>query len=49
MRIGVDNRPPENRMPGIEYVLQNFEEEEVKIVQKTFPLIENLMKTEKLL
>lgn len=48
VRIGVDNRTPENRIPGIEYVLQDFGEEELKIIQNTFPLIENLMKAEKL-
>lgn len=29
VRIGVDNRDPENRMPGEEYVLQDFTDEEL--------------------
>ncbi len=49
VRIGVDNRTPENRIPGIEYVLQDFTEDEARIVQNTFPLIEILMRAEKIL
>lgn len=49
VRIGVDNRTSENRIPGIDYVLQDFTDEEVQIVQNTFPLIANLMKAEKIL
>lgn len=30
VRVGVDNRDPENRTPGEEYVLQDFTEEEMK-------------------
>jgi peptidyl-tRNA hydrolase, PTH1 family len=35
VRIGVDNRPPEDRMPGEEYVLQEFTPEEKIILDKT--------------
>lgn len=34
VRIGVDNRPLDNRPMGEEYVLQNFTEEERKILDK---------------
>lgn len=34
VRIGVDNRDPENRMPGEEYVLQDFTDEEIEIVDR---------------
>jgi PTH1 family peptidyl-tRNA hydrolase len=40
VRIGVDNRPPENRMPGEEYVLQNFTEEERFQLPKLFKAID---------
>lgn len=33
VRMGVDNRIPESRIPGEEYVLQNFEEQEIQILQ----------------
>lgn len=33
VRIGVENREPENRMPGEEYVLQNFTSAESEILQ----------------
>ena len=33
VRIGVDNRQPENRIPGDAYVLQNFTQEEKKIIE----------------
>jgi peptidyl-tRNA hydrolase, PTH1 family len=36
IRIGVDNRAPENRIPGEAYVLQNFTEEELEITKKVF-------------
>lgn len=32
VRIGVDNRSPENRIPGEQYVLQDFSEDELRIV-----------------
>ncbi|MBI4973270.1 aminoacyl-tRNA hydrolase [Candidatus Roizmanbacteria bacterium] len=47
VRIGVDNRTPENRIPGIEYVLRDFEEREGKMVLDIFPQIVELMKAEK--
>jgi len=34
VRIGVDNRNPENRIPGEEYVLQDFTDEEKEILGK---------------
>ena len=34
VRIGVDNRDPNNRIPGDEYVLQNFTKEEIEIRDK---------------
>lgn len=34
VRIGVDNREADNRIPGEEYVLQNFSDEEVDILDK---------------
>ena len=34
VRIGVDNRKADNRIPGEEYVLQNFYDEEVDILNK---------------
>lgn len=39
IRIGVDNRPLENRIDGETYVLQNFLPEERKITLATFPKI----------
>lgn len=39
IRIGVDNRPSENRIPGETYVLQNFTQEELKILETIFPQI----------
>ena len=39
IRIGVDNRPPENRIPGETYVLQNFTQEELKMLETIFPQI----------
>ncbi len=36
IRIGVDNRTPENRIPGEAYVLQNFTPNEKEIINKTF-------------
>lgn len=47
VRIGVDNRTPENRIPGIEYVLQDFEEGEKKITLDIFSQIIELLKMEK--
>lgn len=39
VRIGVDNRDPDNRTPGEDYVLQNFSPDEVKMLDKLFPKI----------
>lgn len=39
VRIGVDNRPIENRLPGDVYVLQNFLPTEKDTLQKLFPEI----------
>ncbi len=35
IRIGVDNRNPESRISGLEYVLQQFSEAELVVVDKT--------------
>lgn len=35
VRIGVDNRDPENRIKGEDYVLQNFSNEEMQIIKET--------------
>jgi len=40
IRIGVDNRPLENRMNGEEYVLQNFLEQEATVLPELFKKIE---------
>lgn len=34
VRIGVDNRPPDARQAGIEYVLENFTNDEKEILNK---------------
>lgn len=39
IRIGVDNRLPENRIPGETYVLQNFSDEETKALENIFPQV----------
>lgn len=39
IRIGVENRDRERRIPGEAYVLQNFTEEENNILTSTFPKI----------
>ncbi len=36
IRIGVDNRNPENRMPGEAYVLQNFTHDEMNDLNSVF-------------
>ncbi|NTU74129.1 aminoacyl-tRNA hydrolase [Candidatus Roizmanbacteria bacterium] len=43
IRIGVDNRPPERRLPGEAYVLQDFTPEEVQILLDLFPVIYSRM------
>lgn len=40
IRIGVDNRDPENRIPGDVYVLQKFTDDEMKILKG---VIENIV------
>lgn len=37
IRIGIDNRNNEFRMPGESYVLQNFNSDELKKLQSVFP------------
>lgn len=44
IRIGVDNRPVENRMNGEEYVLQNFLDEERLQLPELFKKIEDRFK-----
>ena len=44
VRIGVDNRPPENRMNGEEYVLQNFSAVELAQLPELFKKIEERLK-----
>lgn len=39
VRVGVDNREPENRMKGETYVLQKFTEEELKIIENVYKRI----------
>lgn len=39
IRIGVDNRDPENRTPGEDYVLQNFSTDEKKIIDGVFDAV----------
>ncbi|OIO18430.1 hypothetical protein AUJ29_00085 [Candidatus Kuenenbacteria bacterium CG1_02_38_13] len=50
IRIGVDARPPENRMNGEDYVLRDFSEKEVTIIkQDIFPKIYSQLHTKKLI
>lgn len=39
LRIGIDNRLPEERVPGEKYVLQPFTEKEIGVLQNTFAKI----------
>lgn len=39
IRIGVDDRAPENRVSGIDYVLENFLPEQMQKVTALFPVI----------
>lgn len=39
VRVGVDNRSADERMPGEAYVLQNFDDNEFAIVQKTLDVV----------
>ena len=41
VRIGVDNRPAKNRIPGEAYVLEDFPEDELSTVESLFPTIES--------
>ena len=41
VRIGVDNRTPENRIPGEEYVLRDFTKEEGETIDKVIEKIKN--------
>lgn len=44
VRVGVDNRKPENRIPGEEYVLQNFTKNEMFSVKEVIKrVVEDLM------
>lgn len=36
IRIGIENRDPNNRLPGEAFVLQNFTTEEKELIDKTF-------------
>lgn len=36
IRIGVDNREPQNRIPGEDYVLQDFTKDERKVLEGVF-------------
>ena len=45
VRVGVDNREGENRIPGEDYVLQNFRKEEKKVLKEKIDIIvEELLK-----
>lgn len=41
VRVGVDNRLSENRIPGDKYVLQDFTDEEGEIIEKTVDQVLN--------
>lgn len=44
IRIGVDNRNPEERMNGEEYVLEKFFENELEVLREVFERITNELK-----
>jgi PTH1 family peptidyl-tRNA hydrolase len=44
IRIGIENRDPQNRLPGEAYVLQNFTTEENAVVQTAFSAIFSQLK-----
>ena len=46
IRIGVENRDPERRIPGEAYVLQNFTSNENAILNTTFPTIVSRLQQE---
>ncbi len=43
LRIGIDNRDTENRIPGVEYTLHDFAPEESKTLMTTFPTLLQLL------
>lgn len=45
IRIGVDNRNPQQRIPGEAYVLQNFKDDEAKQLPELFDKIYERLKT----
>ncbi|PIY72504.1 aminoacyl-tRNA hydrolase [Candidatus Roizmanbacteria bacterium CG_4_10_14_0_8_um_filter_33_9] len=49
IRIGVDNRSLQNRIPGIDYVLEDFSQEEQSTVNTVFDQIIERIKTEKII
>lgn len=49
IRIGVDNRTPQNHIPGLDYVLQDFTKEEHLILTSVFPTILSRLTQEKIL
>ncbi len=49
IRIGVENRNSENRIPGEAYVLQNFTETEKQTLHTTFKSILQRLETEKMI
>jgi len=45
VRIGVDNRDKDNRIPGDEYVLRNFQDDEMELVEGTIKrIVDDLIK-----
>jgi peptidyl-tRNA hydrolase, PTH1 family len=46
VRIGVDNRPFDNRPMGEEYVLENFSDEERNILDRTIKQVVNKLSTD---
>lgn len=45
IRIGVDNRDPNNRIPGEDYVLQDFSKEEMESLKIVFKKIGQELKS----
>lgn len=43
VRVGVDNRGSDNRIPGEKYVLQDFTKEEIKILHEVFRKVEHFL------
>jgi len=46
VRIGIDNRKPDNWIDGETYVLQDFQVEEKKVIHALFPKILNQLETQ---